>query len=106
MGLAKKKKEELEWKQKQEEKKKQEEERKKKEEEARQARIAEQKKAAEEQKAVMAIKQVCGKLLKVQPEFLDDLKKEVEEIMAKELDNCGSKKDTVQQETDKAIETA
>merc|ERR1711920_1217686 len=92
--------------QKQEERQKQEEERKKKEEEAKQARIAEQKKAAEEQKAVMAIKQVAGKLLKVQPEGLDDLKKEVEEILAKELDNCGSKKETVKQETDKAIETA
>merc|ERR1712228_713010 len=105
-ALAKKKKEELEWKQKQEEKRKQEEERRQKEEEARQARIAEQKKNAEEQKAVMAIKQVTGKLQRVQPEGLDDVKKEIEEILEKELENCGSKKDTVKQEVDKALETA
>merc|ERR1711920_422876 len=86
---------------------------KKKQEALRAARDEELKRKAEETKknqqqaqAMLAIRQFSKKLDKVAPDGLDQLLGEVDQIMAKELDKCGTQKEPMQREVDTAREAA
>merc|ERR1712060_987275 len=85
------------------------EENRKKLEEANRKRLEEQKKRQEEakqqqeeQRAMIAIRRVIQKVWGAQPETLEQLNKELAEVCQKELDNCGSQKARMQEESQKA----
>lgn len=59
-----------------------------------------------EQKSTLAIRRVIQKVRGAAPDTIDDLQKELEEVMAAELENCGSQKQRMQEESDKGLEQA
>eukprot|EP00928_Gymnodinium_smaydae_P001295 TRINITY_DN1048_c0_g1_i4.p1 TRINITY_DN1048_c0_g1~~TRINITY_DN1048_c0_g1_i4.p1 ORF type:complete len:986 (-),score=252.25 TRINITY_DN1048_c0_g1_i4:64-3021(-) len=59
-----------------------------------------------EQQAMMAIRKVTQKLRIVSPTNIDILRRELDEVKEKELENCGSQKENMEKECDNAMQAA
>lgn len=86
-------------------KKKREEDAKKREEEAKKKKEAEDKKRAE-QKALLAIRKVIQKVRLATPENFEELNKELQDVLSLELENTGSQRQKMSEETEKGLEMA
>jgi len=58
----------------------------------------------EQQKAALAIRRVITKVRSATPDTFDALKRELEETLQRELDNCGSQRQRVAQESQEGLE--
>jgi len=85
-------------------KKKAEEERQRQDEQQRREQEAARRK--EEQRAMLAIQKVIQQVRIARPEGFDELKKEMEVVLAKELEKTGPQKDRIKAESAKAVEQA
>merc|ERR1712048_62486 len=63
-------------------------------------------KKKEEQRAMFAIRQVSVKVRNAMPQNIEQLTKELNDVLEKELETCGSLKDTVKKECDAHLEFA
>lgn len=86
--------------------KKQQEEMRKKQDVERVQREQEITQKREEQRAMLNIRRVIQKVRSATSDNIDELKKELEEILQKELDNCATQKDRMKQEADVGLEQA
>jgi len=89
-----------------EEMRQQQEELRKKAEAERLQKEKEMAQKREEQRAMLCIRRVIQKVRSASPENIDELKKELDEVLQKELEACGSQKDRMKQEAEVGREQA
>eukprot|EP00930_Biecheleria_cincta_P010835 TRINITY_DN11318_c0_g2_i1.p1 TRINITY_DN11318_c0_g2~~TRINITY_DN11318_c0_g2_i1.p1 ORF type:complete len:1067 (+),score=292.64 TRINITY_DN11318_c0_g2_i1:81-3281(+) len=86
-------------------KKKKEAEQKAKDEAVKQKKEAEEKRR-QEQKATLAVRRIIQKVRLATPDNIDEIQKELEDVLAQELENCGTQKARIKEESDKGLEQA
>ncbi|CAE7230814.1 unnamed protein product [Symbiodinium natans] len=80
-------------------------EQKQKEEAAKQKKDLEEKRR-QEQRSTLAIRRVIQKIRLASPETFDEVQKELQEILRVELENTGSQKERIKEESEKGLEQA
>jgi len=89
-----------------EEQKKAQEELKAKHETDEKQKREQQTKLREEQRAMLAVRRIIQKVRLADYNTFDELKKELEEVLLKELENCGTQMQRIKEESDKGLEQA
>jgi len=87
-----------------EEMKQQQAEQQRKAEEERLQKEKEMAQKKEEQRAMLAIRRVIQKVRLATPANIEELEKELQEVLAKELEACATQKDRMKQESDTGLE--
>ena len=85
--------------------KKKEQEQKQKEEAAKQKKDLEERRR-QEQRSTLAIRRVIQKVRLASPETFSEVQKELQEILGVELENTGSQKERIKEESEKGLEQA
>lgn len=86
--------------------KKQQEEMRQKQQEEKALREAEMAKKREEQRATLVVRRAIQKARVATPENHEELKKELQDTLDKELENCGTQKERMVEESQKGLEQA
>jgi len=89
-----------------EEVRRQQEELRKRQEEERARREQEAAQKREEQRAALSIRRVLQRVRSANPENFEELKRELEEVLQKELESCATQASRMRQEADQGLEQA